>query len=279
MHKNKKIRKGISLLLSFFLAVCFFVVFTGIVLKSAYLPGNAWRSYLLKSSYGSEMAEAAQKKLKQLLEERGLPVEVADDLLTEEALYAEYGYCMDDIWQERQQEPGRWEIFEEQLTNRIMDYLKEQQAVITPQLEQEVNNLVKEAGGIYDSYLNPGWLAAMITFEKEIGGTLTLAIGAAAVIGIICVVVLWQLYHYKHRAVRCVCYGMTAAFLWDGILLFFLNRTDWLAQSGIVSDAYRRMIQGICRNGTGTGLLIWGVQLLLLVLLGMWMKHLKHRTE
>lgn len=98
MHKNKNVRMGISLLLSFFLAAAFFLVYASLVIKIGFLPGNAWQSYLRGSGYGSKMSEEAEEKLTKLLEGYGLPVGVAEELISQETLQMEYSRWLEDCW-------------------------------------------------------------------------------------------------------------------------------------------------------------------------------------
>lgn len=277
MHKNKTLRQGVSLVLSFFLAVSFFVLSAGILIKSAYLPGNAWKSYLHGSSYGSDMAETASRKLMLLLEERGISSETIEETVSEQALYTEYSCCMDDIWEKR--ETSRRKKFEEKLNSQLMEYLREQQVFVTTQMESEVEKLVKEAGGIYDSYLNPRWLSSMAEVADKWGWRLNIAILTAAVTGSILALVLWFLYHYKHRAVRYICYSAISSLVWTILLHLFIGRMDWLEQSGIEPAEYRQMILELGRNGMRSGLLVIGAEFLMLLLLLLWMKRLKHRVR
>lgn len=277
MHKNKTLRQGVSLMLSFFLAVSFFVLFGGILIKSAYLPGNAWKNYLHGSSYGSDMAKTASRKLMLLLEERGISSDTIEETVSEQALYTEYNCCMDDIWEKR--ETSRRKKFEEKLNSQLMEYLGEQQVFVTAQIESEVEKLVKEAGGIYDSYLNPRWLSAMSEVADKWGWRLNITILAAAVTGSILALVLWFLYHYKHRAVRYICYSASSSLVWTILLYLFIGRMDWLEQSGIEPAEYRQMILELGRNGMWSSLLVIGAEFLLLLLLLLWMKRLKHRVR
>lgn len=245
------------------------------MMKSAYLPGNAWKGALLESGYGAWMAEEAGERIKSLLGERKISSESIEELVSEETLYVEYGYCVDDIWNRREQ--NRREQWEEKLAGQLEEYLKQRKAAVTEQLEAEMEKLVKEAGGIYDSFLNPEWLSDMLLFADKWERPLAAAIFAAAVTAAVCVWLLWQLYHYKHRAIRYVCYSTISSLVWGICLNLYLGRTEWLMQAGIEPAKYRQLLQELGKIGMRSGFLMIGIELLLLFLLAICMKHLKHR--
>lgn len=278
MNKYKKIRNIVSLLLSFFIAISLFALYAGAVIRNNYFPGNIWRSYMLGSGYGSRMAAEAQEKLEKLLTDRGIPVEAAGNLLSHELLYAEYGYCTDDIWNQRIQEPERRTGFEEQLKTQLMEYLNGQGTAVTRQLEQEVLRLVKEAGGIYDRYLNPAWLLDMFNYKAQVGGRLTILMAAAGAAALLCATLLWLLHHHKHRSLRYICFGAESALLCSGVFLFCLSRTDWLRHAGITSEAYCGLINGLEKNAMQNGLMMLGAEALLILMLALGIKYLKHRA-
>lgn len=274
MHKNKNLRKGISFFLSFFLAVSFFLLSAGLVIKSSYLPGNVWNSYLTHSGYGEEMAEAAYGKMDAIFLERGMHTEKIGEPLTKQALSTEFGYCVDNIWQGKQQEISRRKVFEKSLKKKITEYLQE--AAMTEQLEEEVKSLVREAGDIYDRYLNPGWLAAMMAFADKFGGMLTSILMIAAGAGILSILTLWFLYHYKHQAVRYMCYSAWTSFLWSFLVLLYFRNLNWIDQTGVEPESYRRLMQGFWQKGMQGMFLTLIIELLIAILLLLWMKHLKH---
>lgn len=267
----------ISLLLSFFLALSFFLLSAAIAVKSSYLPGNMWSSYLLHSSYGDEAAEAAREHMEEVFESRGLSEEAAGRMLTQEALRAEYGYCVDDLLQKRKQEKSRREIFEEELESQIMEYLQE--AAITEQLETEILNLVEETGDIYDSYLNPGWLASMISFAEKYDRILTVLIVLSAAVIVLESIILWFMHHYKHKAVRYIVYGAGTSCLWGALLLLFLWKQDWIEELGAGPEYYCRFIDGLWEKALQGTMAALAVEAVSVLVLALWMKHLKHRTN
>lgn len=274
MHKNKNLRKGISFFLSFFLAVSSFLLSAGFVIKSSYLPGKVWNGYLTHSGYGEEMAEAAYGKIDAIFLERGIQTEKIGEPLTRQALLAEYGYCVDNIWSGKRLEISRRETFEESLKEKITEYLQE--AAMTERLAEEVQSLVKEAGDIYDRYLNPGWLAAMEKYADKYEKILTFMLVLAVVVGALSSLMLWFLYHYKHQAVRYMCYSAWTSFLWSLLVLLYLGRLNWIEQTGVSPESYQHLMQGIWQKGMQGAFLALAAELLLAILLMLWMKHLKH---
>lgn len=298
MHKNKNIRMGISLLLSFFLAAAFFLVYASLVIKIGFLPGNAWQSYLRGSGYGSKMSEEAEEKLTELLETYGLPAGVAEGLIGQETLQMEYSRWLEECWKSEKKDSQnkdsgedsiqkeaseenlqRREAFEEQLKEQVMTYLANYQIKLTEQLEQEIQAMTTEAGGIYESCLNPSWLPRMMNLQEKYQGTLMAAGVVGLVTAAICILLLWSLYHYKHRAIRFVCFAMEASLAWSALLLVFLGQKGWVAKAGIAPLAYQELVGGLTDIGMQTGLLALGVECVLLILLFIWIKRLKYSAQ
>lgn len=288
MHK-KNMRMGISLLLSFFLAAAIFLIYASAVLKTGFLPGNAWESCLRGSGYGSRISKETEEKLTELLAAYGLPPEVAGELISRETLYMAYSRWLEECWgaakgnlQNRKESGGQKpqrESFEEQLEAQIMDYLADYQVKMTEQLEQEIHILTAEAGGIYESRLNPQWLLKMIELEDKYQGILIGAGAAGIAAAVFCICLLWRLHHYKHRAIRFVCYAAEASFAWSAGLLVLLGRKEWIAKSGVGPPAYQELMEGLTDIGVRTGVLFLAVEGLFLILLFLWMRRLKRGTQ
>lgn len=160
-----------------------------------------------------------------------------------------------------------------------MTYLTDYQVKMTEQLEQEIQTMTVEAGGIYESCLKPSWLPQMMKLQEKYQGMLMAAGLVGLVTAAICIWLLWSLYHYKHRAIRFVCFAMEASLVWSALLLVFLGQKDWIIQAGISPLAYQELIEGLTDIGMQTGLLALGVECLFLILLVIWMRYFKHNTQ
>lgn len=285
MHKNKKARMALSLLLSFFLAVAIFLTVSAIVLKTGFLPGNSWRNYLTGSGYGGQISQEAGQKIAELLETYGLPKEVAGELIWPKTLYVDYSRWLKDCWEGesedfcRQEEYRRRDEFEEQLKSRITAYLTEYQVNITKPMEEEIQAAAEEAGRIFQRYLAPGWLLQMQDLQEKYQGIFTAAIIAGIMTAALCGLLLWKLHRYKHRALRFVIFAMEAAALWSGLSLMVLKQKDWIAQSGIAPAAYQNLIGKLTDIGVRNGLFALAAELWILMALAVWMKGLKRHAS
>lgn len=283
MKKNRMLQKAVSVILSFFLAVLFFVIYVGMTLWLGYLPGNLWKRQIADKQYQTEIAAEAEQKLTDLLMGKGIPENVAKQMVEQEKLSEACRTAVSRAFSNQEQSDdwyeSRRETFQADLKKHLAIYFSQNQVVETESMKAEIENTVADAGWIYQRYIYPNWLSRMKEYRESIRHGMMAGMVTAVILAAICMILLLTLYHYKHRAVRFICYSIGTSCILSIPFLYALYRNSWLEQAGIASSAYRKMIGQICTNGMWTGIFLLGVQVLLLLMSGSLVKRLKHTVR
>lgn len=281
MHGEKRFRKGLSLILSFFLAVFVFLLFLSVEMGTGYFSEREFQKAVRSSGYGANMEEALSEKLKILFLEHELPETLVDDLIEEMDIYVLFhNYAERNSSGDSGIELTKiQEEFQTEFQTILNIYLEEQKVYKTDSVENSVELLAKQAGTICQRYLYPGFVSKYYDMTQNMQKQLVKLAGIAVGGLVICVVALVGMYHYKHRALRYMVYSIIAATSFNIAGLLYLRCTDVLKITGVEPEYYQQFVEQYRVYGLNSWYLISGAGICISVLLLMLLKRLKHTVR
>ncbi len=273
MRENKKLRIVLSVILSFFLTAFLLVVFLCTELGVGYFSEKEFQKAIQSNSYGAQVEEELSQKLKELFAKLELPETLVDQAFEETDIYVLFHNYAE----------GRDARFQEELEHSfqtVIDrYLEEQQVHMTQAIQDALELLVKEAGRICERAVYPGFIAQYYEMARTVRHYLLILGIAASCLSAACIVVLFAMYHYKHRAVRYMAYSTIAATLFNLIGMWYLRYTGVLQVTGVEPDYYQQFLDQYRLQGLGPWYWVSAAGVVITVLLLMLVKRLKHTVK
>lgn len=278
MAYNKKSRTLISMILSFFLAVCFFVIIFSAEMFMGYLGIRNFKDSITESYYVENAINHMKADISTLLEGKSVPPELLKDVLDETICYVEIRNYIDAELEGRKLEIDASD-FEIAMEQRLSDYLVENQIYETEGVRATVDEIVKQSGKIYEKNLKPEFVPVFYQFRTEMKSVLQIAAVVAIVIGVVIVGVLWFLYHHKYRSVRYVMISMSTALIWNLIATMQIKKANVMESLDIGPEMYVDFIKTYSNSGIGECWIMSAIVALLCITMYTIVKYLKRNAK
>lgn len=277
MGHRKKYRTAISVILSFFLTVCLFLIMFCTELWMGYLGTRTFHDSLTESSYIEHTINKMKSEVAQLLAEKGIPTEFAEEI-DNNSCYVEVNNYVSAVLEGKQGHIDTAD-FEVAFRQYLNEYLEENQIYQTEGIRTTVDEVVNRAGGIYRQYLQPGFAVAFRQFGTQLQQSVRIALISAVVMAVIIGAILLALYHYKHRAVRYMAVSTVSALIWNLICAILIQKTDVTSGLEVGPDYYLDFLKCYVKNGLDEWWMISAFGILMLIMLCAVAKYLKHNVK
>lgn len=236
MHKNREIRTAASLIVSMILSAALFLLFFSIEIKMGYLSPKVFRDSLRISNYGSEMEQEMLLKQRELFASYGLPESLTEEIWEENEAYLAFSKYVDS-------EKGKSEgsIFGQQEV--LEDYLKGQNVYETESVRETIKTVAAESSVICSRYVYSSFISDYRQFVQERNPALTGMMIVSVAVGIICIVLLFGWYHYRHHALRYVTGSFFTAWVWNLAGTTVIRHSGGFPVSGVEPLFYKKFLE------------------------------------
>lgn len=278
MHHRKKNRTLISMTLSFFLAICFFLIMFSSEMLMGYLGIRNFNDSITESYYVENAINKMKTDISALLESRSVPQEILEEVLDETICYVEIRNYIEATLTGRKMEIDTAD-FEVVMEEKLADYLAENQVYQTEGVRSTMDEIIKQSSRIYKKNLQPEFVKSFYQFRKEMKLPILIAIVVAVLIGTVISVLLWSLYHHKHRAVRHMMISLVTAVIWNIIVTMAIKKADIISNLNIGPEMYIDFVKVYTNSGIGELWIMSAIAALLCIAMYTMIKYLKHNTK
>lgn len=262
-------RKIFSIVLTFLLTLSLAVSVAAIELERGWLSEDRLLQLISSSGYAYEMEEYAKEEIAAYLEEKSIPEEILSEVWDKEDIYRDFLSRTKEVLKKGKSSKGNSAPFQKELQAAILKDLESNQVIVTNAISMDIEQTVEEAGIIYERCLSPSFFGKFHQFtqtaEKWCLRVLILSIAVA----LVCIILLWRQYHYKHHAMQYMAAGVFTAILWNLFMIVFAGSRDWIAKAGVEPEAYRNLLEEFWDGGIRTGCLMTGIEILVFLILCM----------
>lgn len=235
MRKNWKFRTAASLAVTAVLSVAIFLLFFSIELLVGYFSAHSFQESLRLSGYAAGMEEEMLEKQKALFASYGLPESLTEEIWEGSKAYlAFYKYVDDGIVEEASGDFGQQEVLEE--------YLKNQGTYETEEVQEALKLVVAESKAICKRYVYPSFVRGYQQFVQARKPVFVGMLAAAAVIGALCIVLLFRWYHCRHHALYYITGSCFTAMVWN-VVVSAAGTGRWFMLSGIETGYYQQFLE------------------------------------
>lgn len=255
-------RKIYSIVLTFFLSAAL-----ASMAASAFF-GWGWSSekrlvrLVSSSGYAYEMTEYAKEEIISYLEEKSIPKTVIEKIWDEEKNYRS---LVD------QKEPDV-KTFEKDLQKAVYEDLESNEVVVTNAMSKDIEQTVQDVTDIYERCLSPSFFEMFHQYMQTVKMWCCKVLLLSIVIALVCSILLWKSYHYKHHAMQYMAVSALTAALWNLAGLIWLGMGEWITKAGIEPEAYRNLLEEFHHGGIQLGIGIVGIEILIFGILCMRIK-------
>lgn len=239
MHSHKKKRAVISAVLGFFLSFSLWVVLVSVSLSPGLCSVGILERSIDRSNYVSNSYQEFVRKSQDMIKENGLNADM-EDLIPESEVSVAFSKYMNSVFFGKKGSSSKW--ISETVSQEILKYLKNENIEITDDILQETLGCAKSVEELYQRYFQTPLLKKLYHLGVQQRRRLFVAGGIAVLMAAIICVVVWKMYHHKHRALRYITGAVFSAGIWNLITVFFLHQ--WL-DTGIfegTSKAYQNLL-------------------------------------
>lgn len=234
--------------------------------KAGVLKKENLRTSLVTSDYINQVEKKVEADLGSLLEERGIHPELAEDVLTYDAIYMDISNYMDAVFAGKQATLNTAE-FEQNLQRTLNGYMEVQGAVLSDQVEKALTEVVTIAANSYQQYVTPKSIATLVRFRNEINHKVNLLGMISVVLTLVLTILLLCLYRYKHHGMEYLIYSAIAAVLVNGVGTLILAKAKFLERLGVGGLYYLEFIQEFLKGAIRECYLVTGIGAAIVLLL------------
>ncbi len=277
MHKNKKARLVLSVILSLLTAIAVFTIVFAIELVRGWMSCELLQQTISSSGYSYEIIREAEDEISAVLTEHELPETVLADVWDEETLYRNFYQYASEILSTGTSTATDAAEFEAELTEAIDAYFADNGLADTDAVADDVKQTVGDAADIYQRYLCPSFLGRFYSLSQNVNRIFRNTAIVSALVLLLCIVCLCRMYHYKHHALQYMTGGVLAATIWNIVAVAALGRTNWLDSAGIGPVCYQNLIEKFLKKSAQTDWMVIAVECLALIILGLAIKMLRRK--
>ena len=207
---RRKFRKAISIILAFLIFLSIFVFQFCLDMKIGYFSDKTLVNSINNSRYTEESYKELMGKMNELVTSHKLPKTVLKGVIKEEEYYVQRGNSIKRSLKSQFYSVDTYEI-ERRLGDNIKKYFEKNQVKVSTSVLMGVSDIMASAGKIYSDYSQFHFGVYLAKSSSRLSDTLNLIMGISALVSIIIMVVLMAIHRRKHRAIRCITYGIIAA--------------------------------------------------------------------
>ncbi|MDO5522255.1 MAG: hypothetical protein Q4G58_17305 [bacterium] len=252
MHKKTTTRRILSLLLAFFLTLCFASLSLVLVTNVGFVGKRNFKESLVKSGYIQNTETKVTEEIKKLLEQKKIDTSIADKVISYDTIYMDISNYIDAVYSGKD---GTVDMttFEKGLKDAINEYFNEHQAIVSDQVNAATDELVKNASNMYRNYVTTSFSATINDFSNDLQSTLKIIGIVSGILAVVIMVILFLLYHYKHHAVDYIIYSVIATTLLNAIAVFTLGNSNFIKSLNIGPDYYLDFLNQMISNCVKVG--------------------------
>ena len=255
MHKRDRLRKVLSVLLSFFLSLCFLGIAFTLEFRFGLTGKRSVNEAMSETGYIAKAESRMTAGLGELLKGLSLPEELAEQMIQEDESYLDMTNYIDAVFDGKAVTLDTSE-FQNTFTNVINDYLLEHNISVSEQLDQSITVAKKSAESIYRQYLEPAFAKTLYEFSEKYSHLLTIVGFICFVLAAVIIILLLLMYHYKHHAVQYIVCSMTAAIVLNVITTIGLKSIDLQGKLGVGPDYYVNFLNRYLQGGGNLGIAV-----------------------
>ncbi|MEE1319258.1 MAG: hypothetical protein UHD05_07080 [Ruminococcus sp.] len=267
-HLQSKIKSTVFCLLSFVLSVCLFLITVCTILMLTVFNRNYILDCMNSSNYFSDKSAEITVSLTDLGYASGLDEEFFEEFVDEVMVSQDTNKYL-EIYYSFEDSNADITDFKQKFNEAITAYAEANNIESVDNEGREI--LVKEAGKIYENSIELPYFGKLFPYFKAVKQTLPFIIGGLVVFSAIIIFVFFKANHWKHRAVRYICYATSGAFLAVGIIPAYLLITGAVKYINLSSRALYNTVISIT-NGLAIAMLAVAI-FLLLISVGLFVKH------
>lgn len=224
MHSHKKKRAVLSAGLGFFLSFSLWIALVSVSLSPGLCSAGTLERSIDRSNYVSNSYQEFVQKSQSMIKENGLNADV-EALIPESEVSMDFSKYMKSVFQGKKNVSSQW--VSDTISQEILKYLEEEKIEITDSIRQETLKCAKSIEELYQRYFQIPLFKKLYQLGTHQRKILIAAGGLGILISAIIGVILWRMYHHKHRALRYITGAVFSAGIWNLITVYFLRQ--WLA--------------------------------------------------
>jgi len=137
------------------------------------------------------------------------------------------------------------EEFEKLFNEQLISYAKAKNVTIN---EDAREYLVKEAGKIYENTIEIPYFGSLLPYMKSGIQSMPFIIGGLVLLSVVIIFVFFKANHWKHKAVRYICYATSGTFLAILLIPTYLYFSQVMAKIKVSSRAFYNFVQYTVTN-------------------------------
>ena len=278
MRRRTKHRTLISMILAFFLAICFFLIMFSSEMLMGYMGKRNFKDSITESYYVENAINKMKADIGTLLETRAVPPELLKEVLDETICYVEIRNYIDATIEGRKLKVDATE-FKVALEEKLYEYLEQNQIYETEGIRSTIDEIVIQSGKIYERNLQPEFIFEFFEFREQVQTPLIIIIIVALLLGTVIAILLWSLYHHKHRAVRHMMIALITALIWNILMTIMIGKAEVLSTLNIGPAMYVDFVKVYVNSGIGELWIMSAIAALLCIAMYSIIKYLKHNTR
>lgn len=274
---NNILRRLICIFFSFILSLSLFVISMAVTVQSSVLNKDFLLNQLSISGYHVKAADYTKKNISDLAFVGGVPSELFDDIVTPERvqtdIYNIFNYAYDGSQYSINSESLKTEFLK-----KIEDYAAENNIEITEETETNISHLAQLCTETYIDCINIAGMNSVIGALKQPLSFMKFAIGGAALIGAVSVIMLLLVNKYKHKFLRYTAYAVGGNFLMMLVIPVYLLLTKPYANLNISPDYLHSFINSFFDDTLKTILVGAAVMAVLYIIILLLIGYFKKRA-
>lgn len=232
---NSKVRHIIYGIISFVLSFVLFLLSFAIVLQSTILNPSYIMDNMNTSNYFVDKRDEIKESLVDLGYASGLDEKFFENVVDEVTIHDNTQAYLNSFYAGEEAKIDTT-AFKQKFNSELDSYISKNNLKVANDGSREY--LINQAANIYAAALRIPLFATLSVYLIALKNMMPLIIGGLAVfVAIICVIIIFT-NRWKHRAVRCICYSTSAAFLTVGIIPAVLLSTGYMSKINIDSRAF-----------------------------------------
>lgn len=274
---NKVLRRVICFFFSFILSISLFVISMAVAMQSSFLNKDFLLNQLSISGYHVKAADYTKSSISQLAFVGGVPSDIFDDIVTPERVKTDIYNIFDYAYDGKQYSINSEELKSEFL-EAVKNYASENNIEITEDTDKNITQLAQLCTETYMDCINIAGMNTVIGALKQPVSFMGLAIGAASVIAVISIIMLFLVNKYKHKFLRYIAYAISGNFLMMLIVPGYFFITKPYANLNISPDYLHSFINSFLDDTLKTILLGAAIMVVLFLIVFFFIGYFKKRA-
>lgn len=270
MRHNNRSGKVYSTILGFFLSILIFSCLTILGISMGAFRKDFILDKIRESNYYEESYKAFQGKTEHVLENTGISFSVIEEIYSQKRFHISqrnYVQSMLNMGGNTKYDNQIKEELQEQLEHFVI----EKKLPISSEIKSGLSEITVRIHELYKEEIEIKFIKNMCEYRRLFMKIIGIALPCILAISIFIIVILWNIFKYKHRALRYVSYGTMGAVIMETAFVFLLLRNckynQDITESGYYKDFILLYTKGSIQAlfyGVGMGILLFMILLILI---------------